>query len=317
MACPLLIWLYGLPDSGQDQLAAALAEALARRGIPAQTRLLDPEAELAGGEPALAAFAADAAVLAASGEVVIASSISATERLRQLACEAALSRRCGYLDLYLRLPIDLVLGRAPQGLLAQALDGKRNDVPGVSGSYQQPLKPQIVLEASGLDLTGQVRELLAQIAASRLLPELPYRPAELEAEMADPFAQIPAEWLLGLIDIDDALDEPQLVGTWAQTFSASDQAILVFYAADLDPRTAIEELAPLIEEQGMAAPGSGELLLLAGRRSDTVDAQIAARVDLQLTGNAKSGLALQTLRPTGSELRQLLEEKQHGRATND
>lgn len=271
---------------------------------------LDEEDELSGGEQAFERFV-KASVACAAEQMVIASSVSASEQRRQVAQRLALNSRLPFLDCYLRLPLDRVLAAAPDGLIAAGLCGEMEDVPGVALPFQQPLNPQLIIEGSVSSLAQQVEQVVSSLnESSFLLSQRSSSPRPLLPHMAGFDATMSATCLVAVLPVSEAFRDPALNASWACAFDGNDDALLVFYAPDSDPQQVIAELAPLIDAQGMSAPGTAKLLLLAGLRSDQVDQELAERADLLL--GESSYLDLAPIKPAHNELQQLYRERQHG-----
>jgi adenylylsulfate kinase len=297
----LIVWIYGLPGSGQEDLGARMAREMKMEGHEALPISLDPISEIEK-EEALKDFLDS---LIPDSGVIFASSISPKEELRALAALAAKEKGFKFVECYLRLPLDLVIQRNPEGIIAKSIGGDVSRVPGLGYAFIQPSNPEIILEASEKSPEELVVLLARELNMRALIPPLSI--SVPQEEMANPFNEVPDDYLVALLHIDDAVASPDLIESWSKTFSAEDPCVLLFFCPGVAARRSIEILAPLIEEAGMSGEGTASLLLLAGKSSSEVEESLEDRVDFVL--GEYPGLAIPSLTPSSQELRERLEAK--------
>lgn len=289
-----IVWIYGLPGSGHEQVAAETEATLRKRGVHCATLVLPEEAELAGESPS-ERLIPESLIAAGQCSVVLSCSLSAYRKQREEALLAAISDGHVYVDALLRTPLEQVVEELPDGAVARALDGEAREVPGVAFAFEYPLNPEIVLESG--DAAARASQIVAWLSERSLIPQA------AESVLAD----VPDDVFVGVLSLSEALMRPELLGTWGEAFDASDRALLVLYAPDTSAEEAIGQLAPVIAAQGLAEDGSAELTLLAGRRSSATDNELNARAQV-LLGQDAAGLDLSSQQPDVAALRVLYEE---------
>jgi len=163
-------WLTGLAGAGKTTLARQLVAWLRRKDR--QTVLLDGD-ELRevfvtdgyGYSPrerlALAgSYGRLCGLLAGQGVDVVCATISMFHQVRRWNREH-ISRYC---EVYVKVPLEVLVARDKKGLYGKALAGEIGDVVGVNGPFEEPENPDILLENDGARPMDMVRdELLAKI----------------------------------------------------------------------------------------------------------------------------------------------------------
>lgn len=156
------VWITGLPGSGKSVVSEAFLALLSENRVSAQLLSSDalrkvitpkPTYSLDEREVVYASLVYVASLLTQNGVNVI---IDATGNLRRYR-DIARRQMTRFIEAYLKCPLDVCIERerkrektyhAPRRIYAQALKHKGSTVPGVGQPYEEPLNPEIVLDAS-------------------------------------------------------------------------------------------------------------------------------------------------------------------------
>jgi len=152
----LVAWITGLPGSGKTTVALRAKEALESKGYRVEVldgdwfrAHIDPEAGYTREERVrhLRRVAWVARLLARNGIIVICSFVSpyreAREEVREIVSEEAV-----FLEVYARCPLEVCIKRDPKGLYRRALAGEIKNFTGVSDPYEEPERPDLVLDTA-------------------------------------------------------------------------------------------------------------------------------------------------------------------------
>lgn len=177
-----VIWLTGLPASGKSTIAMHLERRLFERGV--QTYVLDGD-NLRSGLCDDLGFSEDdrrenirragavAALFADAGFVAIAAFISPHRAERDAARRAAGD---AFHEVYVKADATVCETRDPKGHYAKARAGDLPDFTGVTGVYEPPLEPELVLDTALLSIDETVATALRYVSDHIML--------EYEAEPA-------------------------------------------------------------------------------------------------------------------------------------
>jgi sulfate adenylyltransferase len=150
------VWLTGLSGSGKTTTANALERRLSAG--PVKVTLLDGDAMRAGASRGLGFSRADrdenvrrvgaaARQIVGEGGIAICAIISpyrATRReIRDLVGPGT------FIEVFVATPLDVCESRDPKGLYARARRGEIQGFTGVDDPYEEPLDPDVVLDAVG------------------------------------------------------------------------------------------------------------------------------------------------------------------------
>ncbi len=153
------IWLTGLSGSGKSTVAFTVEHALVERGHLAY--VLDGDNIRHGLNKNLGFSPADreenirrlgevAKLFADCGALTLTSFISPyradRDRARKIHEEAGLP----FIEIFMKASIEVCESRDPKGLYAKARAGQIPEFTGISAPYEEPLKPEIVLETGEL-----------------------------------------------------------------------------------------------------------------------------------------------------------------------
>ena len=180
MSAGFVVWFTGLSGAGKSTLANAVAAELSRRGR--HTELLDGDEVRTHLSKGLGFSKEDrdtnirrigyvARLVARSGGVAITAAISPYREVR----EEVRAQTPGFVEVYVRCPIDVLAERDTKGLYRKALAGEIANFTGVNDPYEEPLHPEVVCDTA----RETPAESLAKIVATlERLGHLPRRVVE-------------------------------------------------------------------------------------------------------------------------------------------
>ncbi len=150
------IWLTGLSGAGKTTISLLLEEELRRRGLRAerldgdvvrQSLCRDLGFSREDRERNLERVTFVAKLLTRHGVAVVTAFISPYREARERA-RREIEEEGGFVEVYVRCPLDECARRDPKGLYARALRGEIPAFTGVSDPYEEPEKPDVVVDTS-------------------------------------------------------------------------------------------------------------------------------------------------------------------------
>jgi len=156
------LWLTGLSGAGKSTLATAVGHELRRRGV--RVEVLDGDEVRQNLSKGLGFTREDrdtnirrigyvAKLLARNGVVVITAAISPYRAVRD-----EMRREIGaFVEVYVKASLDECVRRDTKGLYRRALAGEIPQFTGVSDPYEEPLRPELVIDTE--------REVVGESAA--------------------------------------------------------------------------------------------------------------------------------------------------------
>jgi adenylyl-sulfate kinase len=164
---PVIAWLTGLSGSGKSSLANAADRALTAHGR--HTMVLDGDNLRAGLTRDLGFGAADrdenvrrtaeaAALMAEAGLIVLVSLIS--PKCAERANARRIARDLPFLEVFVSTPLPVCEARDPKGLYQRARAGQIPDFTGISGPYECPQDPDLVLVTENRSVAESAQPLV-------------------------------------------------------------------------------------------------------------------------------------------------------------
>ena len=163
----MLVWFTGLSGSGKSTIAHAVENELHEKGV--RTYILDGDNVRHGLNADLGFSDADrqenirrvgevAKLLVDAGLVVLATFISPFREDRQRV--RGLMPAGEFLEVYVRCDLDTCKQRDPKGLYAKAVAGEIPDFTGIDSPYEEPEKPELVIDTSKESAEQAVKRVL-------------------------------------------------------------------------------------------------------------------------------------------------------------
>ena len=176
-----VLWLTGLPASGKSTIAMELERRLVESG--AHAYVLDGDNVRAGLCRDLGFSAEDrrenirrvgavAALFADAGTIAIAAFISPYRAGREDARAAAGER---FHEVYVKADPAVCERRDPKGHYRKARAGEISDFTGITGDYEEPEHPELVLDTASQSLEACVETLLAYVERNVAFSAAPVR----------------------------------------------------------------------------------------------------------------------------------------------
>ena len=170
-----VLWFTGLSASGKSSIAQALQAVLFEHGC--QSYVLDGDNIRHGLNKDLGFSPEDreenirrigevAALFRDAGFLVSTAFISPyradRDKVRQLCGE-------GFIEVYVRCPVDVCADRDPKGLYQKAREGKIPEFTGISAPYEEPQHPELILDTAALSLEDCVRVVVEYLQSRGIL----------------------------------------------------------------------------------------------------------------------------------------------------
>jgi len=151
------IWFTGLSGSGKSTIAYTLEHALVQAGHLAY--VLDGDNIRHGLNKNLGFSAADreenirrigevAKLFADAGIITMTSFISPYRKDRDLVRTLHAEGKLAFVEVHVKTPIDVCEQRDPKGLYKKARAGQLKNFTGIDDPYEEPLKPELTVDAS-------------------------------------------------------------------------------------------------------------------------------------------------------------------------
>lgn len=162
------VWFTGLPSSGKTTIAHRLEAALRDRGH--RVEVFDGDvirkdlcSELGFSkqdrDTNIKRIAFVCKLLTRNGVVAIAAAISPYRETREYA-----RKEIGdFLEVYVKCPLEVCARRDVKGLYKKALNGEIKNFTGVDDPYEEPLKPELVLETDKEGIEESTQRVIQEL----------------------------------------------------------------------------------------------------------------------------------------------------------
>jgi adenylylsulfate kinase len=174
------IWFTGLSGSGKSTVAFTVEHALVERGHLAY--VLDGDNIRHGlnknvgfspedREENIRRIGEVAKLFADTGVLTFTSFISPYRKDRDQARQIHEEAGLPFIEVFVSAPLEVCEQRDPKGLYQKAREGKIPEFTGISAPYEEPLKPEIVLDVAKLSPQESAAEVINYLVERKLLRE--------------------------------------------------------------------------------------------------------------------------------------------------
>lgn len=162
----MIIWLTGLPGSGKTTISNKIKEILndqvvlldgdrVRKGICKDLGFSNEERV-----ENIRRVTEMACMLEEEHRFVLVALVSPLRSHRTIARQIAKERQSQFAEVFIKCPVEICKERDPKGMYAKAATGKIKDFTGVSAPYEEPEKPELVLDTLTESYEDCVLELI-------------------------------------------------------------------------------------------------------------------------------------------------------------
>lgn len=162
------IWFTGMSGSGKSSVGQALGDALKARGLKVEVldsgRIREQLNRNLGFtreeiETNLLRLGYECKMLARNGVTVIVTAVSPYRDVRdRLRAEVG-----DFVEVYCRCPMEVLLQRGAAELFAKAERGEIQHVAGANAPYEEPIKPEVLLNTDQLSVEQAVNQTLTTL----------------------------------------------------------------------------------------------------------------------------------------------------------
>lgn len=175
------VWFTGLSGSGKSTVAFTLEHALVERGHLAY--VLDGDNIRHGLNKNLGFSPEDreenirrigevSKLFADAGVLAFTSFISPYRKDRDQARKIHEEAGLTFIEVYVYAPLEVCEKRDPKGLYQKAREGKIPEFTGISAPYEEPLKPEILLDVTNITPQEAAAQVMNYMIERKLLPDL-------------------------------------------------------------------------------------------------------------------------------------------------
>lgn len=174
------LWFTGLSGAGKSTLSAPVSALLTRYGYPVE--VLDGDEVRTHLSKGLGFSKEDrdtnirrigwvAKTLSRHGVVAISAAISPYRDVRDEVRASIEKAGAGFVEVFVRCPIEVLAQRDVKGLYKKALAGEIKHFTGVSDPYEEPLNPEVVVDSSAETVDQSVQKIIAKLTELGYLRE--------------------------------------------------------------------------------------------------------------------------------------------------
>src|SRR5262249_37699525 len=103
-------------------------------------------------------------LLSRNGVVAITAAISPYRAIRDEVREMVTRDGSGFVEVFVRCPIEVLAERDVKGLYKKALAGEIKNFTGVDDPYEEPLKPEVVVDSSKESVDESLGKILSKLS---------------------------------------------------------------------------------------------------------------------------------------------------------
>jgi len=170
-----LIWFTGMIASGKSTIAAEVEKRLRERGLKVEN--LDSDDIRANLSPDLGytpeardmntkRLAFMGKILTRNGVHAIVAAVSSLRRFR----DRARGMVDNFVEVHVKCPLEVCQQRDPKGMYKKAREGKINDIAGMHQPFEEPLRPELVLETDKHDIETCAEMVMKKLEEIRFIP---------------------------------------------------------------------------------------------------------------------------------------------------
>lgn len=178
MAKGFTLWFTGMSGAGKSSLSQPVAARLKQLGHAVE--LLDGDVVRTHLSKGLGFSKEDrdlnvrrigfvANLLSRNGVAALVAAISPYREVRDEVRRQVLADGGGFVEVYVRCPLEVLAERDVKGLYKQALAGEIASFTGVSDPYEPPLAPEVIVDSSRDTVAEGVERILAVLRAQGYL----------------------------------------------------------------------------------------------------------------------------------------------------
>jgi len=175
---PAVLWFTGLSGSGKSTLASTVEEKLYRLGI--RTCLLDGDNIRTGlnkdlgfskenREENIRRISEVAKLFVDAGLIVMTAFISPYREDRLLARQ--LVEKEEFIEIYVKCPLQICEERDVKGHYKKARQGLLKDFTGISAPYEEPEKPEIIIETDKMTVKQSITAIISYLISKNFIIE--------------------------------------------------------------------------------------------------------------------------------------------------
>ena len=172
------LWFTGLSGAGKSTLSLPIAERL--RALGHKVEILDGDVVRTNLSKGLGFSKEDRDVnirrigfvsnlLARNGVVAITAAISPYRAVRDEVRSLITNDGAGFVEVFVKCPIDVLAERDVKGLYKKALAGEIKNFTGVDDPYEEPVSPEVVVDSSRETVDASVEKILDRLRELGLL----------------------------------------------------------------------------------------------------------------------------------------------------